>query len=1132
VVKDLEVGDFEFSVALMTGDLKNEGNGKYTLPIYSFINTEDLKVTVEKKGYDFSPDNLTVQIYYYAPSTSNLQELLAAVTKLGPGEELKVEVDGSNITLAIAKQALGLVQVDPPAKITLDLLEAIYELDDDVLGGLDALAGVIIRNKDITVVTDAEPFKGSANIERVVLNGPSDGSFSDVFAGTTLTNLKTVVIGDDVEAVDAAFTGCTELASVTLGKKVVSIEAEAFKDSIIKSIFIPKSVTEIGASAFEGTVTDGYSPLASIVFEGGWEDTLAIDDKAFASAAITTLTLPPGDYAFSGTTGTDSPFDGCHKLKTVIVNGEVTDTNSVGIFAGLDVTTVIIGNDVEEIPENMFADCVLSDVFSFPASITSITYGNSLETIGASAFKGAAVTSIALPNNVTDIGASAFEGCEKVTSITLGNNLSEIGDKAFAGTKITSITLPAGSYTMTGTNTTSAFAGCDKLKTVIMNGPAAGTPAFSGTGTGASRGLDITSVTVGNGVQVAADAFKFCLELQSVSLGLGVTGIGANAFEGCAKLASISIPITVSTVGASAFEGCIKLVSITLPNALTTLDTAVFRGCSILETVNIGSGSSLAAIPANAFENCAKMVAVVLPKTVTSIGSEAFKGCGALASLTVNGIFGEESIGENAFENCGKLETLILNASPSDDPDTANDFEAFPVTVKNVTIGEGVTPRADYFTTIVDGGTLTLNGPATGTAAFAGKGFKTIVFGPKVTAIAEEAFDGCDKLESVTIPNTILTVNASAFNSCTSLKNVTIEEGLKPQGSVTNADKAGFTILQNSAFAGCIALQELVLPANVITINADAFNITSGQFKTLTVNGALTAGFTGTVASTLVNLTINGSPAAAVALPTSVTTLSVGKGVVLADGNISTMASIATLELNAPASGAYTLFDAKTTIATVKLGADFGGTLTGASFAGSAATLKEITVTAGNAAYSAADGVLYNAARTTLIKYPPKRVGVFAIPSSVNTIGVKAFVGCEVSNPFPNLTIGENVVIQAGAFSGVDTIYTLTLGNNVNVQASTADGGAFEGCAGLAYATIGNNVRIADNGFKSCGALTSVELGTGVNIVAGTSFPPDATVPAGSVSLKAVYDRMADPVGGAGVYVKTTSGSAQKWAKQ
>jgi hypothetical protein len=66
--------------------------------------------------------------------------------------------------------------------------------------------------------------------------------------------------------------------------------------------------------------------------------------------------------------------------------------------------------------------------------------------------------------------------------------------------------------------------------------------------------------------------------------------------------------------------------------------------------------------------------------------------------------------------------------------------------------------------------------------------------------------------------------------------------------------------------------------------------------------------------------------------------------------------------------------------------------------------------------YSSQDGVLYNKAKTTLMQYPAGKTGAsFIIPSSVTSIGDRAFIGCSsltsVTFAGNNITDGDFGII-------------------------------------------------------------------------------------------------------------------------
>ena len=87
-------------------------------------------------------------------------------------------------------------------------------------------------------------------------------------------------------------------------------------------------------------------------------------------------------------------------------------------------TSVTIGNSVTSIGSSAFYKC---------SGLTSVTIGNSVTSIGSFAFNGCSgLTSVTIPNSVTSIGYSAFLDCSALTSVTIGNGVKSIRTEAFA----------------------------------------------------------------------------------------------------------------------------------------------------------------------------------------------------------------------------------------------------------------------------------------------------------------------------------------------------------------------------------------------------------------------------------------------------------------------------------------------------------------------------------------------------------------------------------------------------------------------------------------------------------------------------------------------------------------------------
>ena len=109
-----------------------------------------------------------------------------------------------------------------------------------------------------------------------------------------------------------------------------------------------------------------------------------------------------------------------------------------------------------------------AEAFSYCDSLTSVTIGNSVTSIGDYAFYYCdALTSVTIPDSVTSIGDYAFSYCDSLTSVTIGNSVTSIGSYAFYSCdSLTSVTIPD-SVTSIGDY---AFEYCDSLNYVAYAG--------------------------------------------------------------------------------------------------------------------------------------------------------------------------------------------------------------------------------------------------------------------------------------------------------------------------------------------------------------------------------------------------------------------------------------------------------------------------------------------------------------------------------------------------------------------------------------------------------------------------------------------------------------------------------------
>ena len=120
---------------------------------------------------------------------------------------------------------------------------------------------------------------------------------------------------------------------------------------------------------------------------------------------------------------------------TIVTNGSSFAFTVTGIgtnaFQSKTLTSVTIGNGLTTIEERVFLG----------NSISTLTLGNSLTSIGPQTFQSNQLTSLKIPDSVTSIENNAFR-YNLLKNVTLGNNVTTIGDDAFNGNQISNLEIP------------------------------------------------------------------------------------------------------------------------------------------------------------------------------------------------------------------------------------------------------------------------------------------------------------------------------------------------------------------------------------------------------------------------------------------------------------------------------------------------------------------------------------------------------------------------------------------------------------------------------------------------------------------------------------------------------------------
>ena len=371
----------------------------------------------------------------------------------------------------------------------------------------------------------------------------------------------------------------------------------------------------------------------------------------------------------------------------------------------------------------------------------------------------------------------------------------------------------------------------------------------------------------------------------------------------------------------------------------------------------------------------------------------------------------------------------------------------------------------------------------------------------KIKSIGAKAFDECNDLKSIMIPDGVECIEEGAFSNCFHLSNITVNENNLNYKSIDGNlySKDGKILIQytrykqeetfiipknvirigNSAFKNCYNLKKIKIPDNVLSIGQNAFEWCYGLES--------------------------------IEIPNSVTSIE----------NFAFKNCEELREIEIPKNVTYIGY----------------GAFSDCYY------LTDITVSKNNLNYKSIDGNLYSKDGKTLIQYTKgKKESSFVIPKSVTRIEANAFEGCySLTNiVIPNsvasicsfafykcssltalniprgvtnigsfafyeckslvdISISESVVnIEANAFEWCYMLTNITVDQN-NLNYKSIDGNLYtkDGKILIRYAQnkketsfiIPDGVaKIEGNAFKGCNALTSIEIPKSVMIIGDSAF--------------------------------------------
>ena len=663
-----------------------------------------------------------------------------------------------------------------------------------------------------------------------------------------------------------------------LGMPIIpGVQSETFATNITNSE---------SSENIDTTETEEISRNYEIKKEEIWDISANGDGSVIAKWTFENRTLTisgTGEMAYMG--GEEKKFwhkNGyTHFIENAVIGNGITNISGMAFDGCVNLKNITLPNSITEIEWYAFSQC---------ESLQSIQISEGVTSIEQSAFSGcSSLTNITIPEGVTSIGSYAFSGCSSLTNITIPDEVTSIGDFAFYEcSSLTEITIPEEVTRIE----MSAFSGCSSLeninvdknnlnyfsengilynkeKTKIIKYPEGKKDlkytipsSVSTIGIGSFEGCNyLKNIEISSNVtDIEVNAFKNCKVLENIEIPNSLTEMKAGLFEGCSSLKSIEIPSSITYIGNSVFSGCTSLTNIILPSSLVSLGNSTFRECVNLVDINLPD--NLTSMGESVFNGCSSLSSINIPKAMTTIKSWAFYGCTNLT--TVNIAEGVVSIGYLAFSGTN-LDTINIPESVIEIDASAipsgtimyvkADSEAhkFAEEDKSGYILEGVANKisTDYELKseeewdisenednsviarwTLENRTLTVTGTGKMKDWQLGENItdknkkytpfiEKAIINEGITNIGNGIFSRCIALKDVEIFANIITINWSAFSDCASLTNINIPNGV--------------TQIENYAFSGCSKLRNIEIPQSVTNIEDDVFDDCKSLEK-ITVN--------------------------------------------------------------------------------------------------------------------------------------------------------------------------------------------------------------------------------------------------------------------------------------------------------
>lgn len=651
-------------------------------------------------------------------------------------------------------------------------------------------------------------------------------------------NIVKLEFGEGILSIENyCFAECINLKDLSFNNTLLSIGDYSFYNcKKIENITIPNNVTSIGFSAFNGC--ENLRNL-SLPFTGKTNNSTH-SEGLFG-------------YIFGAHSFTNSYEINQRYTEEFMVQyslpkslNKVTLTNSTNINFGAFsdcqyLENIIINDNLINIDDFSFYNCI---------SLNQIILPEKLEHIGYKAFFNCkSLQSLKIPDSVKNMDSSIISSCSSLVNIEIpfvGKNILATANEAVLGYLFGEDVYEGGyqieqRYSPTGWNSTCIPESLKKINVTLSTKLSYGT--FYNCKNLKEINLPLTLE------KIESSAFNGCESLNNINIPDNVQFISSFSFARCKGLESISLPfigtskaskgidsmfgiifgskleegfdqlnqrnsgenhtygttipkllknITITnstTIPAGAFSECKNIEYINFTKQLTNIEQYSFYNCHSLKHCLIASTQNT--INAYTYYNCKNISAIDIPNEISVISEGAFMGCEKVYKITIP--TNTEILEKQAFANCNNLNEISFENNPI----INISFNTF-LNCNNLSLINVSKSNNNY----MSAGNCLIK--KLNSSIILGCKNSIIPSDGSVKRIENYSFYSCYGLTEITIPNDVQYIG-QAFSHCKNLKTIHFEKE-----SMLNE-------IAISAFYGCINLELVIIPKNLLKISSYSF---------------------------------------------------------------------------------------------------------------------------------------------------------------------------------------------------------------------------------------------------------------------------------------------------------------------